>query len=292
MDYDQIVKNRRRNWDALKPDEVRQREKEEAREKRRKEREEKEKTVPATSYDRLRRRLREESERQDKELFERAVRQGGILVGGFVLLIALFYGWGRYLTYRTEQDYLRSLSKFDLALVDGRIVVDLSNPVGALATWRSAWAEGNMDRAVNIFSRSYQAKLKIPKEDLIRDYKDRYFTNRMEDQLAIIQNFEGAEMIRVNRKPWKDGELAIFRSAFLQRVDEKPPGIRYIVAFSWDAGANEWRFADLREDYFFNVNWNRENMIKPLRKGPSAPRFDITGKQILGGRGINDLSDP
>ena len=65
IDYDKIVEGRRRNWESLKPEEIREQEREAQRERLRKEREEKGKE----GFFARRQRLKDEAAAEDRKRF-------------------------------------------------------------------------------------------------------------------------------------------------------------------------------------------------------------------------------
>jgi len=281
MDYEKIVKGRRRNWDALKPDDVRQQEKEAEKDQRRKERDERD-AVRGMSRERLRQRLKDEASDEDKVAFRRAKSQAFVVVGIFLVAIVVVIGVERFLTWRTRQRYVESLATYEKVILDGKTVSDPSTPVGALATWRSLWVEGNMEGLVDMYSRRNIDRLSRTKnrDDVKAEYRRLHDRGAFESQAELASSFDGAEILIAPKPPWKDDQLAVFRSPAIQRIDDQGPPRVFVASFSWSEQIKKWRFADLREEPYFSIRWTHEGLISPLRVGPNAVKYDAKGRPI------------
>jgi hypothetical protein len=282
MDYDKLVEGRRRNWEALKPEEIRQKEREEAREKRKKELEEGAKSgKKSTAFERMRRIRQDAAAEEDRERFQKVLRQSGFLVGGFVALIIVVVAAQRIMSIRQYEKYLADTRQYETVLMEGESINDLTTPVGALATWRSVWKEGDMRGLLEMYSPAYLERLTRSKtfNRLVAEYDRLNQKGSLNSISDVALNFDNPELVRVPPKPWTGGELAIFRSDLLQRVGEEEP-TRYIVAFSWDPDSGQWRFAELREAKYFSVKWERESLIQSKRRGNLAAEYDDEGNEI------------
>jgi hypothetical protein len=277
MDYDHIVKGRRRNWDPLKPEEVRQREKEE--ERARREAERAAKGVGQTGFQKLRKRFLEANEAADKEEFRRAVLQAIVVLSVFFIAMGLWGVVSMLAAGRARDLFASRVDTYEEMIAANQRVHFLEDPLGAFSTWRSAWVRRDFQDLVNTFSETYLRKA-IPNGDrsaLVHDYLQVDARGGMEPSVSLAFNLGSPEPVRIPRKPWSKGELAIFRSQpVLQMGEEK----RYIVALSFDSTSGTWRFADLREAPYFNVKWTNETQIAPLRVGLGATRYDEKGNQI------------
>lgn len=281
IDYDKIVEGRRRNWDPLKPDEVRQKEREEERERAREQQETKA-GRRLGGYHQLRQRLKVEAERDDRARFRIALRQSIVLGSAFIFVLLAFIGIERLIEARRRAALVQTMDKYERVVDDGKFVHDLSTPVGAFATWRSAWARGDVKELVGVFSPRFYSHMAAGRgyNDVYVEYKRLFDTGRLQPTRELAEAFAGAEMLRIPKPPWKNEEIALFRSPHLQIIHEPPPGKRYIAAFSYDANSKSWRFADVREDKYFSVLWDYEAKIRPLRIGPAATTFDESGRAI------------
>lgn len=276
MDYEKIVKGRRRNWDPLKPDEVRQREKEEERARKEAERASGKRE---TSFQRLRRRFREAAEAEDRARFNRALRQSIILGGSFLLFVGLWITVSAVTRSRAFESLRSNVSENDAAIRKGLRVFRLNDPAGAFASWRSAWLREDYDDLVKTFSQTYLRR-SMPSGDaskLIDDYIGIAATGGMESNITLAGQLADADPMIVPRKPWRNGQLALFQS---QTVVSMGIDKQYTLAFAYDANSQNWRFADMRESQFFSVKWLTEADIKPLKAGVNATVFDERGSVI------------
>lgn len=280
MDYDSIVKGRRRNWNSLKPEEIREREKEEARARRREEI--KKKGKRGVNRFKLRDIQRAEEDERDLAQFRRAVRQGILLFAGLAVFIVATSLIRSCLHNQRMAAYMASAAEYDQVTLGGGTVKDFSDPVAAFASWRSAWLDRNADALVESYSPKHR-KLLEPSGNLNalrRRYADLLRSGRLEDTRIIAENFLQPELYRVPAEPWRDGQLALFRSQPLERLDRPGEDIRYIAAFSYDASSRSWRFADQREAPYFSTRWQTEADIEPQKGGAQAVRYDEDGYRI------------
>ena len=277
MDYESLQKQRRRNWNAPKLQEVRRREKEAERERER----EKKDTKKEGIHTRRARKEEEKAERNRQE-YRRTVRQVSWLVGVFLLAIVVVLSAEKLLDMRRRGAMREQLERYNLTMRNGELIDNLQDPVGALATWRSAWMEGDMEKLIGLFSRDYYDKISGTRNrnSVINEYKQIYNRGAFESEVELAGFFDYPGMVRMPGRPWSDQELAIFRSPYIMRTGDEPPGTRFIAAFSYDSRSGEWRFADAREAQFFNVNWESEPAIREMRAGPNAIRYDEEGDPI------------
>ncbi len=284
MDYDSILKGRRRNWDPLKPDEVREREKEAERQKKREELEKRARKRGSIGvFSVLRQRRREHEQAEDMERFRRALLQGGILIGAFVLALGSWIGLNSWIEAREHARFQEDFARHQQVLQGGEMVNDLSTPSAAFATWQSAWVREDIPAIISTFSPKYferQTRGGRSRSDLEVEYRRMRQRGLMQSQVDLAASFGTAEPVRAPSRPWSDQELAIFRSEALLRPGAGPDGVRFIVAFSYDERSGQWRFADMREQQYFNVRWERETQIMPARGGARAVRYDEQGNRI------------
>jgi len=278
MDYETIVKGRRRNWDALKPDEVRQREKEEERARREAERD-KDPNRGMTGFQRWRAHLMEQARIQDRKQFDAAMRQAAIIGGVFVACVVVWLVIEQVLATQARSLFSQRASGYETALGSNQAINNLEDPLGAFTTWRSAWMREDYGQLVRTFSPNYLRRVE-PSGDqsaLARTYLKMAASGGMQPSIALAQNFGSPEPLRVPRAPWSDGQLAIFRSQPIVLYGEEK---LYTAAFSFDAKTGTWRFSDLRESPYFSVKWKTEEDILPLKVGSGATRYDDDGNEM------------
>ena len=277
MDYDKIVAGRRRNWDALKPDDVREKESEEKRAAQQAELEKKGSRL--SGYHRFREHLMKQKAAADAAEFIQSRRQILAAVGAFMLAFFLWNGVQFLRDIWNRTTVVNNIAKLEVEIMAGKTINDLKTPEGALATWRSAWMNGDMPILADSLSDKHVSRLvkSADRTRLALDFKRQYAANLFESTIDLASNFYGADPIKIPRTPWSDGELAMFRSLHFQRFDEPAPGRRYIAMFAWDAKRKVWRFADMREEEVVSVKWRYESNIQALAAGPNAQRYDEDG---------------
>lgn len=283
MDYDELEKGRRRNWESLKSEEERLKEREDARKKRFEEKEKQAKRGKLSpSLERLKRLGLDEEAEADRVRYKRTKKLGIVTLLVFFILFGLSFALEGFFRQQRIKTAEETMSDYETVLDTGEVVHDLSDPVGALATWRSAWLEGDMPKVVSMFSEVYMDRVSANKSQdrITAEYIKLYQGGSLGSISELAVNFKRPEIIRVPAKPWNHGQLALFRSPYLQRVDEEPPGKRYIVAFAWDSVDNQWRYADMREAEFFSIKWDYETEIPPKMNPRNAIRYDDEGDPV------------
>jgi hypothetical protein len=278
MDYDAIVKGRRRNWDALKPAEVREREKEEER-LRREEEFANDPKKRLSGFQRWRQRVLEAARLEDQQRFRVAMRQSALMGGIF---LACFIGWiaiEQVVAQQARALFAKRASEFESALEEKQTIYTLEDPLGAFATWRSAWIREDYPMLVRTFSASYLRRVQPNKDQaaLVTDYRRMATVGGMDASIAMAANFGDPEPVHLPRRPWSEGELAIFRSQPIVIYGEEKS---YTAALAFDAKSGTWRFADMREAGLFSVKWRKETDIPPFRAGTSATHYDAKGNEM------------
>lgn len=261
----------------MKPEEVRRREREEAREQKRAEEEAGGKR--SVGFHEARRRKEEAKHSADRVQYEKALRQSIILVSIFVIVVVGYFGLREVAKSRFLSDLRTQMSEYEVVLDDGERVMDLSDPVGALASWRSAWMEQDLERVVELMSPQVISRMGpgTRREQVVADYKRINARGGLQGTIDLATNFAYAEMLHVPQKHWRDQQLALFRSQPMPTGPDEADDMRYILAFSYEEATGRWLYADLREDKYFSVRWKYESMIQPLRVGPRAPVYDERG---------------
>ena len=278
IDYDKIVEGRRRNWESLKPEEIREQEREAQRERLRKEREEKGKE----GFFARRQRLKDEAAAEDRKRFRRSLRQSVVMVGGLLLIAGVYLGITHLIQQQREAALRRSLEEVQALVANGTIVLNTTTPVQAFGTWRSAWKRGDVPTMVKMLSPRYINKATDTKSvaDLMQEYERLYREGRLEPVREITLDFETAVAVRVPLPPYRNEELALFKSGEVTKSRENGPPKQYIVALSYNRADKQWYFADVREAKYFSVKWYMEAMIRPMRIGPGATIYTEEGNPI------------
>lgn len=280
MDYESIAQGRRRNWDPLKPDDVRAREKEEKLAAKKAELEAREKAGKRQiGYLEKRERLKvEEGAADDAEWLEarRQVRKIIIIAASFVLGVIVV---GMGINFLRDKRQATLLEEYQVQIANGMRVNDFTTPVGALSTWRSAWLAGDMETVIALNSPKLMEKSQNhrPMSEILNDYRRIYRSKGFEGNIEIASGMTNPEIVHIPGRPWRNEQVAIFRSQPLMTRGDTGSGRRFIVAFSFHESSGTWRYADAREAKYYSVKWISEAMIGQLRAGPRAPTYDDDG---------------
>ncbi|MCC6547116.1 hypothetical protein IT570_08095 [Candidatus Sumerlaeota bacterium] len=278
IDYDKIVEGRRRNWESLKPEEIREKEREEKREREKRERE----ASGKEGFFARRQRLKDEAAAADKRRFRSTLRQSVLMIGGIFLIAGAYLGISHVINKQREAALRRSILDVQALVEKGTVVLDMSTPVKAFGTWRSAWKRNDMQAVVRLLSPRFLSKTSetASRSNIAMEYERLQREGRMEASRELSLHFENTYPIRIPLPPYRDEELAIFKSGEVPVVGQRGPGRFYIVAFSYSKTNKSWHFADVREAKYFSVKWYMEAMIRPMRIGPGATTYDDTGTPI------------
>ncbi|MDX2177072.1 MAG: hypothetical protein SF028_11445 [Candidatus Sumerlaeia bacterium] len=311
MDWDEIQRGRRRNWDKLKPPDERAREERErklaemrAEEARRREEKaasavaapappgygdeqvrkalEAEAPKKAMSYHK-RRSLRIAEERAgDIARFVRARKQSFLLAASAAALIATVYAVQFADAALEKRKMMADFKRYNDLIFYNERVQDFSTPLSALASWRGAWRLMNAEDVYRSLSPGRQVSFtgSRPPREYIRDLQHRMESGASVNYRAMSAMFEDPEFVRLPKRPWRDGELAIFRSPPFKSRESNAPPERLIAAVTYDRQTGEWRFSDMREAPYFSVKWTLEGMIAPRAFGLAAVRYDEKGDPV------------
>ncbi len=298
MNYEEIEAGRRRNWDKLKPPEQRKAEEKAKREAEQKAAEEEalrvrnesrkpgdpieEPSTPKKGF------FRRRTERMDakhaadvaqyKKLRNRAI-------AAFIALIVIFSANSIIRRLNAAAAYEAQMEEYaryvNLNMM-GEPVQIFDSPFGALESWRSAWMRHDAWGIWNSMSPNQQGNLSRakPMNVTVLEYQQRLKSGHLDEYVDRIRQFEYMEVVRVPGKPWRDGELAIFRTKTPIPQANNQPGMDWVVATSWSADMKQWRVADFREAPFFSIKWTVEPQILPRSGGMRAVRFNRDGSSI------------
>ncbi|MCC5875921.1 MAG: hypothetical protein JJU11_06855 [Candidatus Sumerlaeia bacterium] len=283
MDYDDIVKGRRRNWESLKPDEIRKKEKEAERERKREEEEKHGKR--SVGYFEKRQRMVDEARERDLAKYRQTIRLIAIGLGAFAFLVVTITATSALLRMRRMSIYQAKASEYDTAVLSGERIRDYSDPVSAFASWRGAWIDTDPDAIIESYSNTYKELLEPSgnMNALRARYASMVQSGALEATRDIAISFLDPELFRIPSRPWRHEQLALLRSQPFERFttsSEEESVFRYMIAFSYDSRSESWRFADLREEVYFSVRWQDEGQIRPLQGPARATRYDSTGRPL------------
>lgn len=283
MDYDDIVKGRRRNWDSLKPEEIRKKEKEEERDRKRQEEEKKGKRT--VGYFEKRQRMVDEARERDIAQFRKTIRLVAMGLGALAFIIVTITITSSLLHMRRMAAFQAKASEFDVAVLSGERIRDYSDPISAFASWRGAWIDTDPEAIIESYSETYKELLEPSgnMQALRSRYKTMVESGTLDATRDIAISFVDPELFRIPSRPWRHGELALLRSQPFERfisTSDEDITFRYMIAFSYDTRSESWRFADLREEVYFSVRWQDEGQIRPLVGPARATRYDSSGRPL------------
>jgi len=217
-------------------------------------------------------RMQRERERDLAE-YRRTIRWAGALVA-LLAAAALFWG-GSFLFYRYLRDRAdsRELKRAMERVEAGEAVFDLSTPPLALATYRSLWIRGDMKGLLDITaSRAIQPTLGGANEqEYLRDQYYLYLNGKLKRWLDAIKNIKNPEYIRRPARPWRQGDLAVFRiNTFYPSPVEKEPAIQ-MLAFAYED--NQWKFAKALHESLWKPYWTNIEQVFPqeIPSGKTRP---------------------
>lgn len=298
MNYEEIEAGRRRNWDKLKPPEVRRAEEKAKREAELKAAEEEaarlrnESRRPGDPIDEppvvrksfFRRRAERMSAAASADMARYRKMRNRAIVALFCLgLLFAASSIIRTLNAAAMRDQqLEEYARYTNMNLMGEPVQIYDSPFGALESWRSAWLRHDAWGIWNSMSPTQQENLSRakPMNTTVLEYQQRLKSGHLDNYVDQIRQLEYMEVVRLPGQPWRHGELAIFRTRTpIARPNSQAP-MEWIVAASWSAEIKQWRVAEFREAPFFSIKWTLEGQILPRVGGMRAVRFNRDGSSI------------
>jgi len=298
MNYEELEAGRRRNWDKLKPPAQRKAEEKAKREAELKAAEEEALRVrnesrkpgdpieppPGAKKGFFRRRQERMDTRRAEDVAKfRQIRNRSI--AAIISLVVLFSATTlirRLNAVAAYEEQMEQYSRYVSLNMMGEPVQVYDSPFGALESWRSAWMRHDAWGVWNSMSPTQQGNLSRakPMNATVLEYQQRLKSGHLDEYVDRIRQFDYMDVIHVPGKPWRDGELAIFRTRTPIAQGNNQPGMDWIVATVWCADIKQWRVADYREAPFFSIKWRLEPQILPRMGGMRAVRFNRDGSSI------------
>lgn len=283
MNWDDLQKGRRRNWEKRRdPEEVRR----EKRETKHRENEEQDRLAeegkgPArkrTAFQIRDQRLREEYEGDEQE-YRKRLKQAAWLLGGMALLFIASWVWDALSFSRRLDEGQRDLIRYNSMILEGQAVMDYGRPMAALASWRSAWHRRSASDLWRGASSAFQDRMlkTKPRNEWVAEQQRMFDARLFNSEIERSYLFENPEIIHMPKDPYQDLDLAIFRSSAPHGVEGKG---QYILSLVYEEKPREWRFADWREAKHFSVKWRKETQIEEQVGGMNAPIYNDLGDKI------------
>jgi len=298
MEYEDLVKGRRREWEKLKPPEQRRAEAKARREaelaaaeaaaeerhnapRMRGDKSEDKPRIRKGFFDRRQERM-DQARDADVEKFVRARK----LSIGLLAVVALLFGGSWFAEYSAKASAREreagEMARLEAQIQNGDAIELFQTATGALASWRSAWVRKQAWSLWRTFSPRLQQNLVRAKSVpiAVSEYESRMKSGALDGYIGMVRNLDGMDVVRMPLAPYSEGELAIFRSKPLQPANDPTHAEPWIVAIAYSTEVNEWRFADFREAQYFSVKWGHEAAILPRIGGMRATRYDEDGDPL------------
>ncbi len=298
MDYDDLVKGRRREWEKLKPPEQRRAEARARREAELKAAEEaaaaraasprmpgdtsENEPAPRKGYFERRQERMNKAREADLHQFGKARRMAYMALAFLAILFLGSWAVTAVARFNAKGEYEQELDRLEALASVGHRIEMFKSPTGALLSWRSAWIRKDAWAVWRTLSARVQQDLSRAKNVnlAVGETQARMKSGAMDGYIDLIRLFEKPEIVRLPLPPYRNGELAIFRSPPIAREGSKFPPQKWIVAVAWSTELKEWRFAEFREAEYFSVKWDVEAKILPKMGGMRAIRYDEQGHPL------------
>jgi len=259
IEFDEIRKGRRRDWDKLRdPEDVRR----EKREKREADPEyQKRKTA-------LRKRDEYRADERDREMEEWRVLKRKLAIGGAIALavMLLWTGTRMAIGWGIRQSRAKSMTELMAKVDAGQPFEGYATPLEAMASWRSAWMRKDAEGLLRTYSlrQRGQALSRGSEARFVRNMQQRMDAGGMDRYVEIARQFDPA-IVHYPMSP-RDGELAVFKSDFVDpRLPEGRNAQVWYLAVSWDDRIDKWFFEDLRVSSTWRERWTKASQI-PVRR--------------------------
>lgn len=208
-----------------------------------------------TRFEREREKDRAEWEKTKRQLFVLGAVAGGVLLTLFVLGIA----WRAISTSREQAEMARFTKMAD----KGVYIDDISDPIRALATYRSAWIRGDMTLVWKITSPASKKDILAVRteEQHIRDQIRLYNNGGDKDWIAVVKGYTEPKYLHEPSKPYSNGELAVFLTQAYRPSRGSHIEQRYAIAFVYANG--KWQYLESVPESSWKNTWTSVYDAKP-----------------------------
>ncbi len=143
------------------------------------------------------------------------------------------------------------------------IIHDLSTPVRALATYRSAWLRGDMRQIWKMTSPAIKKDILAARSESqhILDQLHLYTSGSFASWVDVMKDMNEPEFLFKPAKPYRDGELAVFRTQPYTPPQGNRIPIRYAISFAYNDG--EWQFFQSTPETSWVSSWDTIYDAKP-----------------------------
>lgn len=263
LDYDEIQKGRRRDWDKLKNPETRAEEERAARER---EIAETKKKLTAAQSRRKFRKAAQSDEAQQWVRTKREITKIAFITIAIITVILGTQGAFKLITRESRQTRMQELAH---TVGGGNRYAAFNDPFQAWASWRSAWLRRDPQAIYNTYSKEMaeRERGRLSERGYILELQRQMRRNMKEHVREIAENFRNPEILHLPDNNPAPGELAVFRSqpAVYKNIATQKPQ-QWVLAISWDNEIKQWRVADIRNADLWRDTWTNASNLAVSRK--------------------------
>jgi len=209
-------------------------------------------------------RTRFERERQaDREEWSRTKRQLmvlGAIVAAVLLTLFIISAVWRALAGGREavemKDYMKRAAK-------GEYIDDISDPIRALATYRSAWIRGDMRLVWEITTPAVKKDILAVRSERqhILDQLHQYSSGANKEWVNLLRDLNDPKYLRRPSKPYSRGEVAVFLTQPHAPERGNRPATRYVIVFVYNHG--DWEYFEGVPGDTWESDWDTIYDAKP-----------------------------
>ncbi len=266
IEFDEIQRGRRREWDKLKDPEQR-------REEERRRREEDEELQEKKSRLKKKEEAKATQLEKDQEEWQRAKKQVIVIVSTLLAALAVYVGVKWTIGYAVRQTRGDRIDELAALVNSGEPYEGYDTALEAWATWRTAWIHRDAALLYRLYSPGQRKRA-------TRKGSDRKFINSMQKRMeagvfdkyvAIATQFSKPEIFRLPVSP-SDGDLAVLKMTFHDpRLPEGSNEMVWVLALAFDGRLDRWGFEDLRSDDAWLDRWDAVDEISVRRERLEEP---------------------
>lgn len=258
IDLDQIRQGRRREWEKLLDPEERQRRKDAERAER------------MAAKAKAREVIKAEEERKDREQWIRTRRRVIVLFTCLAIAIAGWTGFKVTLHMLHESMLRDRIADVKRQVDSGQRYLDLTDPIKALGSWRSAWLRLSAIDMIRMRSSAADGKKsRLSVGEKIKRLQQKLDQGAQMSEAEIVAAFADPQIVRWPGSKWRRGELAVFASDPVKRTTAWEDPQEWVMVFVWDETAGEWRYHELRKRAQWRERWTHVSQIQVIRNADS-----------------------
>lgn len=204
-----------------------------------------------------------EKRQKDRAEWERTKRQllwfGGI-VGGILMIFLGIQQAGHLLSGGQEK---REMREFMQRAQKKESFYDLSTPIRSLATYRNNWLRGDMRPLWEMTVTQVQKDILAVRgaEQHIAEQRRLYLSGSFQAWIEVVRALNAPEYFQRPSMPYRDGELAVFRSQPMPPPRGQRDPIRYVIAFAYQKG--KWKYVQSGPEGTWKSTWTSLYHVKP-----------------------------